>query len=549
MDLLDAFNPEEQELIRTPPSLLTPVERARRYLLFIRPIPTPFQPGQPPITHALVLSQFGVRGGADELATVLRRVHEEQVDFRDFGGTWAVARRTMNVLLTQLKQSDLYLPPRDRSRQVNFAQLLFRNFDGLHPGEWEGFGPNDLDEITARFIEVRAPEDTGVIPQAVRARLPQGSKPTIIVNPERPRVEVRPPAPRVEYKGPTVEQVREAVQAGVKEATAELPEQFEAAFVRAIARGQAFIPAQAPPPPAPVSSTLTGTAPVIPPLAPPSPAEVAPPSEALGGAVQQDLFGGQVRRSGVGLAPVQLAERQLADKYRPLFIDQVLGSDDAVATLRSAAQTDFLPSYIAVGPPGVGKTSAVLAAVRTYLLRIEASYGHRYFEDNYRAESATFGIDPQILHYENAEIALRRGGVPSLLGRISAFQRQGRLVAQARKFLILDDVTKFNEEQQKILLPLTERYPRSTVFFIANDANYSEALLSRSKFLRFQTPDAVTVEARLLEIMRAENMQFPDNTAVAQRIVRGLGLRVEFRKAVVELAAAWSQFQTTGKVE
>jgi hypothetical protein len=550
MALIDAFSEEEQALIRTEPDTLTPSERAHRWLLFIRPIRAPFKPGTPMLTDALVLAGYGARGAGDAFAKVLQLVHEGDVDFSGYGGTWSVARASMNIILQHLQQTDLAIPPRARVNRVNFAELLFRNFDGFSPQEWQGFGPNDLDEITARFIEIRAPEEIEVVPTSVRNRLPQIGRPTIHIHeapPQptivRPHIEI-PPAP----PGPSAKEIAEAVGAEVGKRIEPLPGAIEAAFIRALARGQAFIPPVAPPPaPAPPARAPEGVTPVAPTVPPtPPPEGVTAPSEALGGTVQRSLTGEVVRPRGVTLTPVELAERQLADKYRPLFLDQVLGNEDTVGVLRAAASTDFLPLYLVTGPPGIGKTSAVLAAIRDYLLRVEAATGVRYFDPEYRVESATFGIDPQVLHYENADVVVRRGGVPALLGRISEFQRTGRLVTQARKFFILDDFTKFTEDQQNVLLPLGEKYPRSTVFFVANTPSYIPALESRAKVLRFKSPPEELIIARLLEIMRNEGMTFPDPVDVAQRIVSSLGFQKEFRKAVIELASAWAVFQHTG---
>ena len=65
------------------------------------------------------------------------------------------------------------------------------------------------------------------------------------------------------------------------------------------------------------------------------------------------------------------------EKYRPQTLDEVVGNTEAVSRLNSIAEVGNLPNIILAGPPGVGKTTSVLAPCPSGpCLRIESSKCH-----------------------------------------------------------------------------------------------------------------------------------------------------------------------------
>ncbi|KAA6355555.1 MAG: putative replication factor C subunit 2, partial [Streblomastix strix] len=49
------------------------------------------------------------------------------------------------------------------------------------------------------------------------------------------------------------------------------------------------------------------------------------------------------------------------EKFRPRTLDEVVAQDSPVATLKRFVETGNLPHLLFHGPPGTGKTSAILA--------------------------------------------------------------------------------------------------------------------------------------------------------------------------------------------
>lgn len=55
------------------------------------------------------------------------------------------------------------------------------------------------------------------------------------------------------------------------------------------------------------------------------------------------------------------------EKYRPSKIEDIVGNKEAVERLSAMAQTGNMPNLIFTGPPGIGKTTSILALAHTLL--------------------------------------------------------------------------------------------------------------------------------------------------------------------------------------
>lgn len=159
--------------------------------------------------------------------------------------------------------------------------------------------------------------------------------------------------------------------------------------------------------------------------------------------MQSDLFH---RKDGEQIVP------PLADRMRPLTLDDILGQDTLVgrgAAFRHLIEKNRVPSCIFWGPPGCGKTT---------LAEVIAS-----------ASSADF---------------VSLSAVTSGVGEIRQIVQKAHLncsLKQRRTILFIDEIHRFNKGQQDALLPHIEK---GTLIFIgATTENPSfevnQALLSR----------------------------------------------------------------------
>lgn len=296
---------------------------------------------------------------------------------------------------------------------------------------------------------------------------------------------------------------------------------------------------------------MTPPAPTPPPVTPPAPsvAEPSPPVQAPAPPppIQANLFG---EAATPAPAPKLLIEQQLEDKYRPLYIEQVVGNTQSVDVLRHGAETGFGKAYLLEGPPGVGKTSVALAAFRTYLRRQPDAM--QLYAEKYSPMSPTFGINPAVLLYRNAQVVRERGGIPGLLSDIARFMKTAGFFPGVKRAIIIDDFTRFDEYQQQELLADLERFPKVVVFIIANSlANLNPAVESRARHLKFGRPSVEEIESRLIDIIHRENMPFSDPASEVRKVVESLGSIREFRQALIRLAddARAEGWQGVGKEE
>jgi putative ATPase len=194
----------------------------------------------------------------------------------------------------------------------------------------------------------------------------------------------------------------------------------------------------------------------------------------------------------------------LADRLRPLTLDDIVGQDDLLGPgrpLRVLVETDRLSSVILWGPPGTGKTT---------LARVIAGQTAKAFE---HLSAVTAGVKDVRELITRAE---RRLGE----------HEQGTI-------LFLDEVHRFNKAQQDALLPSVET--GLLVLIGATTENpYFEVnapLLSRSTLFRLQPLDRAAVEALLHRGLDAEGAT-ADADALALLVDRNTG---DGRKALTAL--------------
>jgi hypothetical protein len=453
------------------------------------------------------------------------------ISFGSPQATWTIVREMVRQTLADLVESiriyhisASFVNAPKEEYPLTVASVLF----GRDDTRFADIAITDVNAAAARMIGTFAPRFVDVIPEQFRAEaLPPAARPVSVAT------------PRVEVTIPT-EAIRQEIQELGSELRTSVSEGLVAGFDKLAATLPILIRGAPGQPPA---------APYVAP--PPAPAPVPAPSptgEVPRTATQRTIFGERIAPApvqGTLGGPLPPLAQTLEDKYRPLFLDDVLGNPTSVAVLRGAATSgNWGKLYLVTGRPGIGKTSAVLAAIRDYLLTRQGQYGTSLFNPSYSPSSPTFGISPSVLLYVNALSLVTRGGPQALIGDLARYTRTLGL-PNLKKFAVIDDVTKFSKEQQQILLPLTERYPQVTFFMIANDPDYIEALSSRARHLRWSQPEPEEVEARLVSIIQHENLPFPDSVAEARRIVEGMGRNLEFRQAIIKLAADAAEVQGT----
>lgn len=67
------------------------------------------------------------------------------------------------------------------------------------------------------------------------------------------------------------------------------------------------------------------------------------------------------------LANFSLLLRCRVEKYRPVFLDDIVGNTETIERLKIIAKDGNMPHVIISGMPGIGKTTSVLCLARQLL--------------------------------------------------------------------------------------------------------------------------------------------------------------------------------------
>ena len=61
------------------------------------------------------------------------------------------------------------------------------------------------------------------------------------------------------------------------------------------------------------------------------------------------------------------ADSRRVEKYRPIFLDDIVGNTETIERLKIIAKDGNMPHVIISGTPGIGKTTSILCLARQLL--------------------------------------------------------------------------------------------------------------------------------------------------------------------------------------
>lgn len=181
------------------------------------------------------------------------------------------------------------------------------------------------------------------------------------------------------------------------------------------------------------------------------------------------------------------------EKYRPVFLDDIVGNTETVERLKIIAKDGNMPHVIISGMPGIGKTTSVLCLARQLL-------GDAYKE--------------AVLELNASD----ERGIDVVRNRIKGFaQKKVTLPAGRQKIVILDEADSMTSGAQQALRRTMEIYSGTTRFaFACNQSNkIIEPLQSRCAILRYSRLTDAQVVKRLYQICKAEDVQYSDDGIAA----------------------------------
>ncbi|CAI7625922.1 unnamed protein product [Penicillium bialowiezense] len=204
------------------------------------------------------------------------------------------------------------------------------------------------------------------------------------------------------------------------------------------------------------------------------------------------------------------------EKYRPIFLDDIVGNTETIERLKIIAKDGNMPHVIISGMPGIGKTTSVLCLARQML---GDSYKEAVLELNASDER----------------------GIDVVRNRIKGFAQKKVTLPQGRhKLVILDEADSMTGGAQQALRRTMEIYSSTTRFaFACNQSNkIIEPLQSRCAILRYARLTDAQVVKRLMQICEAEKVQHSED-GIAALVFSAEG---DMRQAINNLQSTFSGF-------
>ena len=204
-------------------------------------------------------------------------------------------------------------------------------------------------------------------------------------------------------------------------------------------------------------------------------------------------------------------------KWRPRRMDQVVGQEPVVRTLRRAIETGRVAhAYLFSGPRGTGKTSTA----KVLAMGLNCASGPTAEPDG-TCDSCRAIVNNSSLDVVEMDAASNRGidEIRDLRDRVNLAP-----VAGLTKVYIIDEVHMLTTEAFNALLKMLEEPPEHVVFVLATTEKHKvlPTIISRCQSFDFRRPSIETLVIKLGEISRAEGIAVePEALTVIAREGRG----------------------------
>ena len=194
------------------------------------------------------------------------------------------------------------------------------------------------------------------------------------------------------------------------------------------------------------------------------------------------------------------------EKYRPRYVRDVVHQEHLKQVLLGAQKTGNLPHLLFHGPPGTGKTSAILALSRN--LFGDVFVKERVLELNASDERGLDVVRDKIKTFSKVSVSLHQGDIPAI------------------KLVILDEADTMTPDAQSALRRTMETHATMTRFCLV--CNYASKIIaplaSRCAKFGFRPLTPASMKRRLLYICEKECVIFPGcSRSVFDAIVKSAG--------------------------
>ncbi|KEG12884.1 putative replication factor C, subunit 2 [Trypanosoma grayi] len=205
------------------------------------------------------------------------------------------------------------------------------------------------------------------------------------------------------------------------------------------------------------------------------------------------------------------------EKYRPKTLDEVKSQEEAVQALRASLQKGAsMPHFLFHGPPGTGKTTAILAVAQEL-------FGPDYVHSRVRELNASDDRGIQVIR-EKVKVFAQMA-----VGNVGQkVQSDGKVYpVPSFKLIILDEADALLPDAQAALRRMMEDFSDVTRFCIL--CNYVSRIIdpiaSRCAKYRFKPLVRHALHDRIREIAQMEQLKLSDSSLEALDRVSGGDLR------------------------
>lgn len=203
------------------------------------------------------------------------------------------------------------------------------------------------------------------------------------------------------------------------------------------------------------------------------------------------------------------------DKYRPKSLDDIVNQDHVVTVLKDTLKSGNLPHLLLHGPPGLGKTSIILAFARQL-------FGPKYVDERVIELNASDERGINVVRYKIIKFAKTAIG-----------NHDPNYPSPPYKIIILDEADAMTNEAQSALRIVMEEMSEITRFcFICNYINQIiDPIASRCQKFRFKPINKENMHDKLKLIADNEKLDLTDDVINAvEEVVKG-----DMRKGIMTL--------------
>lgn len=210
------------------------------------------------------------------------------------------------------------------------------------------------------------------------------------------------------------------------------------------------------------------------------------------------------------------------EKYRPLDLGELIGQDRAVANLRAWLESPYKKSILFLGPPGTGKTTAMKLYAEMIMEKTRAKRVQSDGVGTSKYVSRT-GVERLIYYFDSSSKENRGIDFVSWLSK--------RIKVAGDAIFILDEADQLTMTALAAMrAPIETAMQKGKIFLVAgNYDKFPPYFHSRCNHLTFEAIPEDAVVKRLVQVLLAENVNFPKESsgqplqttrAVIERIAR-----------------------------